>query len=268
MSARLFKAGQEVRAVPLASLIAAHAGPEADAGGAARTDHAGGAPHDAPPYQHQPPPAAGHAAAAQAPARAALKPAYELGEAVTEAERILEEARAGAAQIEEEARQRAAAVEREARERGLREARDHFDEAVADALAPWRGQLAESLADLATLRQRMAARVEQDLVRLALEIARKVVHREVHLDHEIALTLARVALSRAGSRALARVRLNPSDFSFVESRLAQLGAMGTVELIEDHTVGRGGCVVETDTGDVDARIEQQFADIERGLMTA
>ena len=241
MSARLFKAGHEAQAVPLSAFINSLPASDAD-------ETRGGV---RPGVAHAPP-----------------APSTEPADAELEARRLLEGARAEAERIEEAARQHAAAAEREARERGLREAREHFDEAVADALRPWRDQLADSLAEVAALRAHTAARVEQELVRLALEIARKVVHREVHLDPEIALTLVRVALSRVNSRALARVRLNPADCAFVESRLAQLGSAGTIELVEDHTVGRGGCVVETETGDIDARIEQQFAEIERGLMTS
>ena len=40
------------------------------------------------------------------------------------------------------------------------------------------------------------------------------------------------------------------------------------DLVPDPTVQRGGCVVKTDMGEVDARIERQFAEIERGLLTA
>lgn len=252
MSARLFKAGHDVRAVPLSFLISTEVSGDSEPPPQtpAQSRHAPERPATVSPVPH-----------------AAVTPATEPADAVHEAQAIVERARAEALEIEEEARQQAAHFEREARERGLREARVHFDEAVADAVRPWREQLADSVAEVATLRARVAARVESELVRLALEIARKVVHREVNLDHEIALTLVRVALSRVNSRALARVRLNPADCAFVESRLAQLGSAGTVELLEDHTVGRGGCVVETETGDIDARIEQQFAEIERGLMT-
>lgn len=252
MSARLFKAGHDVRAVPLSSLI--NTEPSSDFEPPPQTltpnRHAPERPNVVSPIPHP-----------------AVTPAAEPADAAHEAQAIIERARAEASAIEEAARQQAALFEREARERGLREARVHFDEAVADAVRPWREQLADSVAEVAALRARVAARVEGELVRLALEIARKVVHREVNLDHEIALTLVRVALSRVNSRALARVRLNPADHAFIESRLAQLGSAGTVELLEDHTVGRGGCVVETETGDIDARIEQQFAEIERGLMT-
>lgn len=252
MSARLFKAGHDVRTVPLSSLIGTE--PSSDfeppPPAPAQSRHAPERPAAVPPVPH-----------------ATVTPASDSADASHEAQAIVERARAEASEIEEAARQQATLFEREARERGLREAREHFDEAVADAVRPWREQLADSVAEVATLRARVAARVEGELVRLALEIARKVVHREVNLDHEIALTLVRVALSRVNSRALARVRLNPADYAFVESRLVQLGSAGTVELLEDHTVGRGGCIVETETGDIDARVEQQFAEIERGLMT-
>src|SRR4029434_4121362 len=96
-----------------------------------------------------------------------------------------------------------------------------------------RTQLTQSLDDLGRLKAEIAARTEGDLVRLALEIAKKVVHREVKVDHEVALTLARVALARLHSRAVATVRLHPDDYAYVISHRERLGCDRAVEIVED-----------------------------------
>ena len=178
-----------------------------------------------------------------------------VAEAQAEAERLLAGARTGAAE-----------VERQARERGMAEARAHAEGEIARLVEPLRAQFAESLDEVAALREHLAAQAEREMVRLAVEIAKKIVQREVTMDAEITLTLARVALSRINSRTVAIVRLNPEDFAYVNARRDRLGANVSVEIVSDASVGRGGCLVETESGDVDARIEQQFAEIERSLL--
>lgn len=189
-------------------------------------------------------------------------------EAAAQAAAIIADARTAAARVVDEANARAAEVERLARDRGLAEARAVVDEEINLAVEPLRAELAATLDHVAGLGEAVADRAERDLLRLALEIARKVVHRETTMDPEIAVTLVRVALSRLHSRVVARVRLHPEDRDYVASRTDRFSAVSSLELVADPSIARGGCLVETDMGDVDARIERQFAEIERGLLGA
>lgn len=184
-----------------------------------------------------------------------------------DAETMLDAARIEAEAILEEARARAASLEAESRQRGLVEGRASAAMEVAAAVEPVRSKLTQTLHELSELRPALAARAERELVRLALEIAKKVVQREVTTDPEIVLALSRVALGRLHSRAVATVRLNPEDYEYVNARLEQLEARGaSIEVVADRSVGRGGCIVESEMGDVDVRVEQQFREIERGFL--
>lgn len=184
-----------------------------------------------------------------------------------QAEEMIQAARAEAARTITEAQARVAEIERAARERGQSEAQAHATLELERAVDDLRGEFTQSLHKLATLHAEMAVRAERDLIKLAIEIARKIVQREVTVDHEVALTLARVALARLHNRAVAKVRLHPDDYHHVSARREQVGADSSIELIEDRLVGRGGCLVETEMGDIDARIEQQFAEIERNFLS-
>lgn len=180
-------------------------------------------------------------------------------------EALRESARDEASRIVAEAEARAAEIEREASERGLAEGRERAAQEVARAVEPLREALASTLEEVEGLRAAVAARAERELVQLAIEIARKIVHREVSVDHEIALTLARVALARLHSHAVATLHLHPDDYHYVAAQRERLDASGTIEIVEDRSVGRGGCLVRTEMGDIDARIEHQFAEIARGF---
>jgi flagellar assembly protein FliH len=60
--------------------------------------------------------------------------------------------------------------------------------------------------------------------------------------------------------------LHPDDFAYISAHKERLEAGHALELVEDRSIGRGGCLVHTEVGDVDTRIEQQFAEIERAFL--
>jgi flagellar assembly protein FliH len=217
---------------------------------------------------HEPAPELGREPQVQEPTpQLAASLEEQINAAHAEAAEVVATARARAAQLVADAEADAARITREAAERGLSEARAVAGEELDLAVEDLRERLAHTLGELSALRQTLAAEVERELVQLALEIARKVVQREVAVDRDIPLTLARVALARVG-RTSAKVRLHPDDFEYVSARRDRLRAEGMIELVADAGVGRGGCVVESERGDVDARIEEQFANVERGFLQA
>jgi flagellar assembly protein FliH len=182
-----------------------------------------------------------------------------------ETQELIKAAGIEAARLIAAAEARAARIEHEAAERGIAEARARIADELNTSVEDLRGQLTRSLAELGQLYSLIVTRTEHDLVRLSLEIARKIIHREVTTDPDITLTLVRVALARLHPRAVATVRLHPEDFSYVDSQLESSGTGCRIEMIADTTVGRGGCIVQSEHGDIDARIDQQFAIIERGF---
>lgn len=179
---------------------------------------------------------------------------------------LIEQARAEAAQILSQAADQVDEIERVARENAMAEARAAIAAEAATEAAGLRAQLAQTLEEVTDLREQMATYAEHEMVQLAIEIAKKIVRREVTVDREIVISLARVALSRLHNRVLASVRLHPEDYQYVAAHREKLGTVSTIKLIEDGSISRGGCLIETDFGDVDARIEQQFNEIERGFL--
>lgn len=181
-------------------------------------------------------------------------------------EDVLETARAEAAQIIAQAEQHSQMIEQAAHERALIEARHALESENAEQFAELRQEFLETIARISHLSEEISARVEDDAVKLALEIAKKIVGREVAFDRDIALTLVKVALKKLHSRAVAQVRLNPEDFAYVESHREKIDFHGALEFIEDRTISLGGCLIHTETGDVDARLESQFEEIAHGLL--
>ena len=190
--------------------------------------------------------------------------------AAQDVETDLQNARDEAASIIARAENDRRMIEEAALEKGLNEARARAEVEIAERvgvqLNPLRERLAETVEKISALSGEIIAQTENDVVELALEIAKKIVGREVSLDREIACTLVKISLGKLHNRSVAEVRLHPEDFEFVQSRREKLGFRGSLELVEDRSISPGGCLVHTETGDIDARIESQFDEIADGLL--
>lgn len=106
---------------------------------------------------------------------------------------------------------------------------------------------------------------------LALAVARRIVGEVCEIPGAAAAHVARMALRKLGSEFRVRVRCHPSDLDLLRNERELWNGRGTtrrVELVEDETVGRGGVVVETDTGTIDARIPRLTESVERALAQA
>jgi flagellar assembly protein FliH len=168
-----------------------------------------------------------------------------------------------------QARNKVSEIEKEAYEIGFAQGQKAGAEVGEKMVESLLKQYAASLEELNKLRKDVFASSEHEVIRLALEIAKKIIKREVAIDEELILTLVKVALSRVADQALITVRVNPKDYRAIErhqSSRADGGALSeTVKLIEDPLVGRGGCLIETDSGTIDARIDDQLREIEKGF---
>lgn len=162
--------------------------------------------------------------------------------------------------------ERLAALEREAFAKGYEQGERAGREAAGTRGEAMLRRLTETLGELTTLRADMIRRTERQMVELALAVARRILHREVALDHDLLIAIARVALERLGESAQVTVRLNPDDYEAAgAARIAQ-AASSNVSVIADPRVGRGGCRIDSDMGMLDAGVDAQIQEIARALL--
>jgi flagellar assembly protein FliH len=126
-------------------------------------------------------------------------------------------------------------------------------------------RLARSIEEMSKSKARFRAEVEEDAVKLALAIARKVLNRELASDPEALAGLARVALDKLNVRELQRVRVHPTDAPAIDRLLTASSGPKRVEVIGDKTLERGAAIFETERGTLDASVTTQLSEIERGL---
>lgn len=106
---------------------------------------------------------------------------------------------------------------------------------------------------------------EEDLVRLSIAIARRILHREMLVDSEALLGLAKAALSKVDQREIHVIRAHPETLPLIERILHQSGNQRRMELRGDARLDRGALFIETARGELDASVETQLQEIERGF---
>jgi flagellar biosynthesis/type III secretory pathway protein FliH len=102
---------------------------------------------------------------------------------------------------------------------------------------------------------------EADVVEIALNAVERVLASELNLSRDSALAIAREALNEVTHSSKARIRLNPFDLPIIEQHREALIAASTslrqIEIISDESID-AGCIVETDGGVIDSRIETRL----------
>jgi flagellar assembly protein FliH len=174
------------------------------------------------------------------------------------------EPRADTAQIEREWRERVAA----ARAAGIREGETAGRSRAAAELQPVLERLARSIDEMAGLRHRLRREAEADTVKLALAIARRVIRRELAVDPSALHGLVLAALEKLQAQEISRVRVHPSHAAAIAALLRERPGGTPIEVSADPSNDPGAAVFETTRGNLDASVESQLGEIERGLADA
>lgn len=164
-------------------------------------------------------------------------------------------------QVEADLEQRCRQAQALGRQEGEASAQAQAQERI-EGLA---SRLARSIDEISGQRGRMRHEAEQQIVALALAIARRILHRELTVEPEAVTGLLKAALERLDVRELHRIRVHPDTAPLLERHLEAIGLPRKVELIADSSFERGALVLETESGSLDASIETQLAEIERGF---
>jgi flagellar assembly protein FliH len=181
-----------------------------------------------------------------------------------------EASRSRAGEIVAAAEAAAVEIEGAARERGLAEGRAAGLAAAAEALAAGRTALEGAVADLAAARSEFVAAAELRAIELALALAEKVLGAALAADPALVCEVVAGALRRITDHDGIVIELNPEDVDLVATWIDASGkhARVSIDVRAERRVGRGGCIVRTSEGDVDARLPEQLASAEELLRNA
>jgi flagellar assembly protein FliH len=159
-----------------------------------------------------------------------------------------------------------AALERDAFAKGFAQGERAGAEAAGKRGEAMLRRLTQTLDELTTMRAQMIHQTERQMVQLALAIARRIVRREVSLDQDLLIAMARVALDRLGESARITIRLHPEEFAATAAARADQFTGTNVTVVADAGIARGGCRVESDFGDIDVGVDAQIQELARALL--
>jgi flagellar assembly protein FliH len=144
-------------------------------------------------------------------------------------------------------------------------ARDGYAAGLAEAraaLAPAVDALGQALAGVEALVAEFCTLAEERAVELAITLAEKIVGEALAADPQLLLAGVSGALRVSAERDHLVVEVNPADLSLVREAADELagrvGGVHRLEIVPERRVARGGCVVRTLEGEVDARIREKL----------
>lgn|GEM_PF-820025 len=129
-----------------------------------------------------------------------------------------------------------------------------------------RQQAEQLLAGFIAERDRYLSGVEHEVVRLALQVAARVLRREAQMDPLLLTGAVRVALGQLAASTTMQLRVPAQDQTLWQEAIAHLPKLqNRPEIVPDPGMHLGECVIETGLGSVDLGIRAQLAEIERGF---
>jgi len=154
-----------------------------------------------------------------------------------------------------------AQTRREVAAESYRQAREE----TAAELNAAHNQIAQALSELAVTKRKLRNDAEGELISLSLAIARRILHREISIDQEALHGLVHTALQKLQNREISRVRVYPAGADAVRSALERIGAAPAIQVFPDSSLKNGSIVFETSFGELDASVDSQLQEIQRGF---
>ncbi|MFC1891239.1 FliH/SctL family protein [Thermodesulfobacteriota bacterium] len=169
------------------------------------------------------------------------------------------------AESKENFKARVARLEKEAYEKGFEQG--HKDGLVLEQkkLEEMGKQLELLFSEISNLKPMIYSESEQELTSLGVLIAKKIVREEIRTDRGIIANTVRSAMDFLVDKRKVKIILNPDDMEDAKKLLPDLVKLtkgGNFQLTEDNSVTKGGCILETGFGRINATIEDQFESLE------
>jgi flagellar assembly protein FliH len=109
------------------------------------------------------------------------------------------------------------------------------------------------------------ARVETEVVRLALSIAAKILHREAQVDPLLVAAVVQIALGQLKEGAAASIRVRPEEVKRWQQHFAAQSLNACVTVTEDADLQPRDCLLETELGTVNFSLDVQLKEVEKGF---
>jgi flagellar assembly protein FliH len=154
----------------------------------------------------------------------------------------------------------------QAREQGQREGRQAAGAELEQERMQMRQQIAQALEAFQQQRERYFHSVEREVVRLALAVAARILHRQAQMDPLFLAGAVRVALEKLADTTGVTLRVAPAQvLAWQEMFRLQGGVRMQPEVLGDLNLRAGECILETRLGTVELGVKAQLEEIEKGF---
>ncbi len=187
----------------------------------------------------------------------------------TDAEHIISEAKEQAEDILRKANDELNKAKEAARKEALETGRDQGYEEGKSEIVSMVERLKSIIAITIKERERILIHSERQIMGLVLTMVKKVVKKITQEDAKVVMNNTKEVLSIVRGAMMVYIHVNHDDFNFVtkhkDELIKMIEGMPEVKILEDPTVDRGGAYIETDIGEIDARISTQLEEIENKI---
>ena len=125
------------------------------------------------------------------------------------------------------------------------------------------------ITELSGFRKEMYEKVEREMVELVITLTKKIIHFELSTRENAVQDMIRLAVQSVLDRESMVIKIHPTDKKYAENFLPELinifSEIKNINFVENSGIARGGCVIETNYGVIDARIEKLEEQIDRIL---
>lgn len=162
---------------------------------------------------------------------------------------------------EEDFKAKVAKIEKEAYEKGFEQG--HKDGLILEEkkLEEMSKELESLFIGLRDLKEQIYMESEGEILKVSLAIAKKIIGEEIRTNQNIISNSIRSALSLLTDKRRLKIVINPEDMEDVRKILPDIARItkgGQLQLSEDKTIKRGGCILETGFGKINATIDDQI----------
>ena len=191
-------------------------------------------------------------------------------QAENEAQKIIADAREQASQIQAKSEIEKDEIKRNSYEEGLKEGKEDGYDSGKEEVNRLIDRSHKILEAVLNRREQILNETEEQIIQLVLLMTRKVV--KVMSENQKSVVMANVlsALKKVKARGDVTIRVNLEDVKLTTEHIKdfteQVESVSGITVVEDSSVEKGGCIVETDFGAIDARISSQLSELESKIL--
>lgn len=157
--------------------------------------------------------------------------------------------------------------------RFLKEKKESYNQAVEEGiirgesaanehLEPIKKNLIKIAEELNGQRRKMVLDAERIIMKLVYQVSKRIIGKEIKEDPEIIGAIVRDALRYVVDETSLVLRINPKDRTVIEGQINELathsGELKEIQIRSDEKISQGGCIIETESGMIDARLESKL----------